>query len=503
MTLGIPHLVGILLVMLLIAGIGVYSGRKVTNAADFTTGGGKAGPWLAAGTIMGTLVSGQATVGTAQLAFSFGMSAWWFTLGSGFGCLILALGYAKSLRLSTAHTLVGVISNEYGTQSGYIASVLSSIGIFVSVIAQMLSASALLTTILPISMLTASLISIAIMAVYVIFGGVWGAGIGGVVKLVLLYAASLVGGILVLAVTGGAAGLGELLNSTLVNTSLGSINNIYETADLPARFGSLLARGSLNDLGAGLSLVLGVLSTQTYASAIWSAKSDQAARKGALLSAFLIPPIGIACILVGLFMRGHCITSAELEALLALGQTPPQGMIEIATTAQVFPAFVLHYMPGLLGGIVLGTLLITIVGGGAGLSLGVATIVINDIAGKLMKKPDSPKRQLTATRIAIIVVLAISAAIATLVPSAVINDFGYLSMGLRGAVIFVPLSASLFFPGRVGRRWITAAIIAGPLSVLVGNFLNISFDPLFIGVTVSLALVLFGGVSHTKCPPVL
>lgn len=493
MTLDIAHLIGILLVLALIVGIGIYSGRKVTDASDFTSGGGKAGPWLVAGTIMGTLVSGQATVGTAQLAYSFGMSAWWFTLGSGVGCLVLDLGYVKRMRHSGADTLVGVISNEYGDRSGYLASVLSSIGIFVSVIAQMLSATALLTTILPISMLAASIISAAIMAVYVIFGGVWGAGIGGVVKLLLLYIAAIMGGIIVLFVTGGPDGLMQLVRSALVGTSLGEVNDIQTAEDILPRFGSLLARGPLNDLGSGLSLVLGVLSTQTYASAIWSAKSDKAARQGALFSACLIPPIGIACILVGLFMRGQCITADEAAALTAIGQAVPSGLIEIATTAQVFPTFVLHYMPSLFGGIVLGTLLITIVGGGAGLSLGVATIVVNDIAGHLTHRLDAPKRKLVVTRLVIVLVLAVSAAVATLVPSAVINDFGYLSMGLRGAVIFVPISAALFFPGRVGTRWVVAAILAGPVAVIAGSMAGVPFDPLFLGMLVSLVLVLLGG----------
>ena len=44
MTLGIAHLIGILLVLALIVGIGIYSGRKVTDASDFTSGGGKAVP---------------------------------------------------------------------------------------------------------------------------------------------------------------------------------------------------------------------------------------------------------------------------------------------------------------------------------------------------------------------------------------------------------------------------------------------------------------------------
>ena len=100
MHLSALHVVGLVATILLIIGIGVYSGRKVKSAADFSSGGGKAGSWIVCGAIMGTLVSSQATIGTAQLAFSYGMSAWWFTLGSGIGCLILALGYAAPFRRS-------------------------------------------------------------------------------------------------------------------------------------------------------------------------------------------------------------------------------------------------------------------------------------------------------------------------------------------------------------------------------------------------------------------
>ena len=92
----------------------------------------------------------------------------------------------------------------------------------------------------------------------------------------------------------------------------------------------------------------------------------------------------------------------------------------------------------------------------------------------------------------IVLVLAVSAVVATLVPSAVINDFGYLSMGLRGAVIFVPISAALFFPGRVGARWVVAAILAGPVAVIAGSMAGVPFDPLFLGMLVSLVLVLLG-----------
>ena len=60
---------GIALVLFLIVGVGLFSGKRVKGASDFVDGGKKAGPFLVCGTIMGSLVSSQATVGTAQLAF--------------------------------------------------------------------------------------------------------------------------------------------------------------------------------------------------------------------------------------------------------------------------------------------------------------------------------------------------------------------------------------------------------------------------------------------------
>ena len=489
MTVYIWHIIGIVVTLILIAAVSAYSGKKVKNASDFVSGGGKAGSFIVTGTIMGTLVSGQATIGTAQLAFTYGMSAWWFTLGSGIGCLVLALGYAKSLRHSGQTTLLGVISSQYGRGSGYTGSVLSSLGIFFSMISQMLACTALLTAIFPISPAVSLVIAIALMAVYVIFGGVWGAGMGGVVKLILLYIACGVGAVIVIYLAGGLDGVIGSVKELLVGTSLGENMGIITDADVNARFTSLVARGAGKDIGSGLSLLLGVLSTQTYAQAIWSAKTDKSAKRGALLSAFLIPPIGIACILIGLYMRGHYITADEVNALISSGQAIPEGLGQIASSSQAFPMFILNHMPALLGGIVLGTLLITIVGGGSGLSLGVATIAVNDIIKKLTRKLDDPKRALLTTRIAIVIALFSAAAVAFAVPGAIINDFGFLSMGLRGAVVFIPVTCALFMKSRINSKCILASMIAGPIAVLVGNMLSLPFDSLFLGIGVAVLCV--------------
>ena len=497
---------GIILVLMLIIGVGLLSGRKVQDAKDFVSGGGKAGPLIVCGTIMGALVSSQATIGTAQLAFHYGLSAWWFTLGSGIGCLVLGVGYASSLRSSGCITELQIISKAYGPAAGSLGSVLCSLGIFISVLAQVVACSGLVATLFPqVSIPAAAGISVIVMCFYVLFGGAWGAGMGGVVKLILLYISSVIGMVYVLVVSNGATGLLSGLNTLLCGTDLGLIQktanglaNLQTPSDLHARFQSLVARGAMKDIGSGVSLLLGVLSTQTYAQAIWSAETDRKAKSGALLSAVLTPPLGIAGICIGLFMRSHYLLQAEADALTAAGMAVPELPV-LASTIQVFPMFVLNHLPALVAGVVLGTLLITSVGGGAGLSLGMATILVKDIYKRVSKALDSEQKELIATRVTLGGVLIAAAIVAALVPSSTINDLGFLSMGLRGSVVLVPMSFALWVKGPVNHKCILASIILSPVAVLLGKFMPLPFDALYLGILVSLACCLLGKVLGEKC----
>ena len=497
---------GIILVLMLIIGVGLLSGRKVQDAKDFVSGGGKAGPLIVCGTIMGALVSSQATIGTAQLAFHYGLSAWWFTLGSGIGCLVLGVGYASSLRSSGCITELQIISKAYGPAAGSLGSVLCSLGIFISILAQVVACSGLVATLFPqVSIPAAAGISVIVMCFYVLFGGAWGAGMGGVVKLILLYISSVIGMVYVLVVSNGATGLLSGLNTLLCGTDLGLIQktanglaNLQTPSDLHARFQSLVARGAMKDIGSGVSLLLGVLSTQTYAQAIWSAETDRKAKSGALLSAVLIPPLGIAGICIGLFMRSHYLLQAEADALTAAGMAVPELPV-LASTIQVFPMFVLNHLPALVAGVVLGTLLITSVGGGAGLSLGMATILVKDIYKRVSKALDSEQKELIATRVTLGGVLIAAAIVAALVPSSTINDLGFLSMGLRGSVVLVPMSFALWVKGPVNHKCILASIILSPVAVLLGKFMPLPFDALYLGILVSLACCLLGKVLGEKC----
>ena len=498
-------LAGIILVVGLILIVGLLSGRKVKDSSDFLSGGGKAGTFLVAGAIMGSLVGSQATMGTAQLSFQFGFSGLWFTLGCCFGCLALGFLYSRKLRQSGCITELAIVTREYGAASGALSSILCSFGIFISVFSQVIACAGLLSTLFPGTPLWAgALLSALLMGLYVIFGGAWGAGMGGIVKLFLLCGVSVLGLCLILYWCHGPKGLWNELNDALTGTALGMIrqeasgvSNISDTGVLRSQFFNLTARGVVKDLSSGFSLLLGVLCTQSYAQAIWSGNSDRAAMNGALISALAAPLIGLGGVSIGLFMRSHYLLRAEAEALSAIGKALPDLPI-LESTIRTMPTFALDRFPPLVAGVILGTLLITSVSGGAGLAFGVATILTRDILQRVSHRWDDPKRELLAVRVFIGVVLLAAVAVTVSLPDSLINDFGFLSMGFRACVLFLPMTFALWLPGRVNGRYILLSMILSPVADILAKVLSLPGDPLIYGMAVSLLLCTTGLIAGHK-----
>ncbi len=452
------HYIGALLVLALITGVGIYSGKRVSSAGDFATGGRKAGVGIVAGTIIGTLVGGSSTIGTAQLAFTYGFSAWWFTLGGGIACLVLAFGFVKPLYNSEISTLPQIFSREYGEKSSTVATVLSSIGTLFAIVAQLLSGMALVTSVSHIGPATATILIVILMLVYVVFGGVWGSGLVGIAKTILMYSAVLFCGVMAINLGGGVSA--------------------FTTALPHEQYFNLVARGPFVDLGAGISLILGVITTQTYIQAVISAKNLKVSKAGVLLSACLIPIIGIAGIFVGMYMKLHSPALSPAQAL---------------------PTFVMQNTPPIVAGIIMATLLVALVGTGAGLALGMSSMISNDIYKVYFNKNANDKTLLKATRIIIALILGTAALFTTGNMGSLILGWSFMSMGLRGAVSFAPMCVALFFPGHVNKKFALGAIIAGPVFVLIGKFILPSFiDPLFLGVGVSILIMLVGYFANKK-----
>jgi len=418
------------------------------------------GAIVVSGAIIGTLVGGSSTIGTVQLAYSYGFSAWWFTLGAGISCLLLAVLYVKPLRSSCKTTLTSMVAEHYGQAAGLAATVFSSVGMYINILAQLISAASIVMILLPDASLFEGLLTASIlMLFYALSGGVKGIGKIGVFKTVLLYFTIIGGSMLAIHLSGGLFSL--LKEPVLQDGYLGLFN-----------------RGIEKDLGNGVSVILGVISTQSYAQAILAGRSDASARKGALISAFMIPPIGIGGVLIGMYMRVHYPT--------------------LTATKFALPMFIQLNMPPVVAGVIYATLLLTILGTGAGLTMGISTTIRQDlIQNEIWKLPNFIKGRLTDNMLTVFILLS-AVIIASKELGNLILDFSFMSMGLRAASIFIPIQFALFAKDKVARKYVLAAVISGPLIVFAGHFVQQALDPLFLGIFSSMLITSIGWVKNRK-----
>ena len=250
--------------------------------------------------------------------------------------------------------------------------------------------------------------------------------------------------------------------------SFGNINNLKEIF-LHYPWFSLFGRGFMVDSSALFSTLVGVISTQTCIQDVLSGKNGSISRKGVLLSAFLIPPNGIAGILIGFYMR---VNYPDINS------------------AQALPLFIIKHFNPLLSSIVLATLLIAATVTGASLILGISTMFTRDIYPKFFRFNE--KSALILSRLTIIIILFIALLFVKQNLYSLIIKWNFLSMGLRGITICFPLFGSIFF-----KKYITPsagfwAITLAPLSIVIWKVIYpAGINPVFIGSTISL-LILIG-----------
>lgn len=421
---------------------------KAHNSADFSLGGRQAGPWNVFGAITGTLVGGASTIGTAQLAFLWGLSAWWFTLGAGLACLVLGLFLASPLRQSNVETIPEFISRYHGERARVIASLFSATGMFIQIVAQLLACGAILAVLFDMKLAWSAALSSLLVLLFTISGGMKSAGLTGIIKMALIYVTMVIGGGLALYKAGGFT---QLIHHFPAEPWF----NI---------FGYGVSEG-VSDL---LSMIVGVISTQTYLQAVFSASDGPTARKGALYSAVFIPPLGLLGIVIGLFMRE---TMPELQSALAL------------------PTFILSYIPNALAGVAFATLLIAAVGTASGLALGVATTLKVDVLRPFFRSGNS---ELTRFR-ALTMVIVLSAFVLLLCNlGSAIMDWSFLSMGLRGATLFFPIIFAIFFRQYDLRLAGALSILFAPASVVICGVMQFEMiEPLYAGL--GLSAVIFSG----------
>lgn len=194
MSLTFLHILIISATVFAVIGSGFYVSRSVRSSAGYSVAGRSAGASLVAGSIAGTVVGGGATVGTAQLAYSFGLSAWWFTLGSGIAFILMGIFYAKRLRNTALETIPQYLELYYGKKAETLSSIISSIGILLSAVASSLPGIEIISALFGLTPFLSALLLMALVIAYTFFGGMKSAAVSGILKMVIIWISLFISG---------------------------------------------------------------------------------------------------------------------------------------------------------------------------------------------------------------------------------------------------------------------------------------------------------------------
>ena len=442
---------GLSAILLLIISVSAVSSKK-QKGKDFS-GKRSVSSYLVLGGIVGTLVGGSSTVGTSQAAFESGFSAWWYTLGCSIGILLFSFVFSKRIYFSDKNTLLEIVSDKYGEKCGITMSLLSAGGTTLSIVSQVLSGVALITSLLPISSPYALLIFIVLVLIYVFFGGGISLGYMGILKTVLM-----------------ALGFGSC--GIIAYLSLGS-----HLTTLPSSYFNIFNGGVWKNLSQVISLALGIITGQNYTSALITGKTYKESKRAIILSCGIGPFIGLFCILVGLYMK---LNHPSIDSSTAL------------------PLFIQLKMPPFIAGCMEGMLLLTLVGTTSGTLYATSTIIYRG----LMK--NRIKNETRATRVLILILLSIVSSVVMSNKGALILNWTFMGAGLRGAVSFFPLVIALFYKKTINKVYVLLSMAAAPIFTIMGKILFYKVDilPVFWGVIGSLVFIVLGMMDKKNNQPI-
>ena len=233
---------------------------------------------------------------------------------------------------------------------------------------------------------------------------------------------------------------------------------------------SLFGAGVPSAMANLFSLIVGMLCTQTYIQALFSASNPDTAAAGAFSAALVTIPVGLPCAMIGMYMH---VTRPDVAPILVL------------------PTFLLEHQSSLIGGIAMGGIILSLIGSIAGLSLGIGTMLSRDIFAKLFRVT-SDAASLRLTRFVVLGVILCASAISILNEGSQILFWNYLSMALRGGGIFLPFTLAIIKPHAVSPSWAVASMVFSTAAAIIAAVMKAPIHPLFIGLAVSLVILIIG-----------
>ena len=288
----------------LMVGIGVYCRRHATDVNGFVLGGRSVGPWLTAFAFGTSYFSAVIFIGYAgQFGWNFGVSSTWVGLGNAFiGSLLAWTVLGRRTRIMTQHLDSKTMPDYFGKRFDSTAlKVAASVIVFIFLIPYTASLYNGLSSLFDMAFNIPYYICIIVMAVltcvYVLFGGYMATAINDFVQGIIM-----LGGIVavIAAVLHTNGGFVE---------SLTKLSHVYgQGIEMQGAFASFFGPDPLALLFVVILTSLGTWGLPQMVGKFYAIKSEDAIKKGTIISTIFAIIVAGGCYFLGGFGRLYSYT---------------------------------------------------------------------------------------------------------------------------------------------------------------------------------------------------
>ncbi|HLZ75187.1 sodium:solute symporter family protein [Phenylobacterium sp.] len=409
-----------------------------------------AGRALPAGVIgvflMSEFIGANSSVGGSQAAFEKGMAAGWAVVAAAIGFLLLAIGFARTIRESSQVTISGLIEQRFGSTARAVVSVMMIFALLLVNAGNYLSGAAALSPALHLSLTGCAVVIAAASSIYYVFGGLKSTAyvtvLHSLVKVVGI-------GVIVAVAIALSGGIEPMQRALPV---------YYFTWD-GAVGGSTIIAWIVGTTGA-------IFSSQFIVQAIAAAQTPKSAQRAAFLASALCLPLGVAIGFIGVAARYLYPTQKSLFAL---------------------PVFIAH-MDTPLATLVTVSLVASVLVSVSTVALGITALIMRDFYVP-WRKP-TPEQELSVTRLVGVAVGAAPLVVVLLAPH--IQTLSFFTRALRLSITIVALMGVYLPWVRSGRAAVVALVGSGLATTawyLFGNPFGV--DNMYVAAALP-ALVLLG-----------
>ena len=444
-----PHYVALAIVVAYMAGLGLLSSlvqRSVTSATTFTSGTTGSGvPAILVGLmLMSEFIGTSASVGTAQEAYVFGISASWNIIALGAGFLFYAWLLAGKYKESGHNTISGVFADAYGPSTRIATSLVMIFALQIVAVALYAGGGAILSALLAVDRTLATVICGVVAVLYVFVGGMKSVVYTNVIHSLMKY-----------------IGIGVALYFGL--TKVGGLAQLQ--ARLPAAMFSWTNVGLEQIFAWFIAGIGATFSTQYVIQAVNTVETRQKAQAASFYAALLLVPFGIATALIGMCSQVAYPGIKSINAFSAL----------------------LADMDGPMAGVVAAGLAASLFGTIAAISVSTATLLYKDFYARLVGDDDA-SRSLIFVRVTTVIVGLLPIVLAIYTPN--VLQMTFLAKAIRASLsVLVVLVFYARGPGTKGAALvcIIGSMVATIAWFLMGNPFGI--DNAFVALVIPLILM--------------